>query len=784
MSESTKNVISRRGLVKGGAVLGAAVAGAAALSDAGVKSAYAADAKSASASSSVDAKAASASKAADEGDAAISAAPDSYVTTDITAPAYDYSAIKSKTEAAATGHYDFKYVNQPIELGGFTLKNRIVKSASSGFESSGTFDMQVDNYKRLVAGGVAMIVYPVKEVQATDDDAAQFSPLAEAMHEEGVPLFAQILSESEDRSSTYDLHAPLGRPLACKEMADAFGMTLKDMTNFIQPGTFTMLSTEDLQAKLEGLAQSALHLKNAGFDGIEINAAAEHFFDSFLSRFWNRERDDQYGPQSLENRARVVTELIERIHELCGEDFPVGVLFNGCEVNGIYPGDEALCTKVDEACEFAKIFEAAGASHLQIRSVVFGNHSAGFFPDLMFTNNLPDNTYGHFFDIKRWWPEFVADYGGAGAFIDTAAKIKSVVDIPVMVVGMEDLRLLPDVLDEAIGAGKIDLVAGTRRFIADFDYPNKVLSGDLASIRPCNNCTQCLQGTCRVNPAYGRGEKDEMPEGFDIVPADVAKRVLVAGGGPAGLEAARVAAVRGHSVTLCEKTGTWGGLALQAIAVKGKHEKIQDYLDWLVRECERLGVDMRLNTEVTADFVAQEAPDALIQATGGVKTVPDVPGLQDSKQLAAGFAGGDNVVVMGGMECEGTEMASYLADMGKKVTLIDEISEDDFGILMSTWAGHTQHYYCQTHGVQIMGGITVESVDDEGVTVTLDHDGIQRKVACDGIVLSYPPTTDSSLADAVVAAGKVAEVYTVGDCNARGLIRDAVRDANLTARHM
>lgn len=692
----------------------------------------------------------------------------------------DYDSIKSKTEAAESGHYDFKYANQPIALGDFTLKNRIVKSASSGFECSGTMEAEVEHYRKIARGGASMIVYAVKDPMKSNEEASQYTPIVEALHEEGVPVFVQVLSESEDRSSTIDLHAPMGRPLASKEMADAFGMTMADMTNFITPGAFTMLSTEDLQVKLEGLAQSALHLKNAGFDGIELNAAAEHFFDSFLSRFWNRERDDQYGPQSLENRARVVTELIARIHELCGEDFPVGVLFNGYEVNGLFPGDDSLCSTLEETRAFAKIFENAGASHLQVRSVVFGNHCAGFFPDLMFANNRPDTTYGRYYDIKRWWPEFNAEYGGAGAFLDTAAKIKEVVSIPVMVVGMEDLRLLPDVIDEAIGSGKIDLVAMTRRIIADMDYPNKVLSGDLLDVRPCANCTHCLQGTCRVNPTYGRAYHSEMEEGFDPAKASASKKVLIAGGGPAGLEAAHIAAERGHEVTLCEAKGSWGGLANTAIAVKGPHEKIKDHIDWLVHECEKQNVTMELNTEVTKEMVEKIMPDAFIQATGGTRHVPNIPGIDHEMVTSDYLAEGEDIVVLGGMECEGTEVAVLLADQGKKVTLIDSLSEDDFALLMPTWSGHAQKYYCQTHGVRVYGGVSIDEISDEGVSITLNHDGIKKTVPCDAVVLAYPPDTDSSLMDQVKDI--VSEAYAVGDCSARGLIRDAVREGNLVAR--
>lgn len=702
-------------------------------------------------------------------------------TSDILYQVSDYNNIKSKSEAGESGHYDFKYLNQPLQIGPFTLKNRIVKSASSGFECSGTPEAEVEHYRRIAQGGVGMIVYAVKDLQKSDEEASQYAQVASAMHQEGIPFFAQILSESEDRSSTYDLHAPLGRPIAGKEMADAFGMTLKEMNDFVRPGEFTMLSTEELQAKIEAFAQSALHLKNVGFDGVELNAAAEHFFDSFLSRFWNRERTDQYDGSSLENRARVVTEVITRIHELCGDDFPVGVLFNGCEINGLYPGDDELCTKVDEACEFAKIFEAAGASHLQIRSVVFGNHCVGFFPDLLFANNKPDTSYGRYYDFKRWWPEFDPTYGGTGAFIETAAKIKSCVNIPVMTVGRMDPRLIPDVIDEAIGGGKIDAIDVTRSIIADYDFANKVLSGDLDSIRPCANCTHCLQGSCRVNPTYGRAyHEDVMPEGFDPEPTATAKKVLIAGGGPAGLEAAHIAAERGHQVVLCEKSSDWGGLTKAAIAAKGAHEKIQDHIDWLVAECERKGVDMRLDTEITADAIAEMGPDVFIQATGGVRHVPAIEGI-DSAKVSEGYgAEGSDVVVLGGMECEGTEIASLLADSGKRVTLIDELSSDDFGVLMPTWHGSSHKYYCQTHGVNIVGGVKIERIDDEGVTVTCPHSGLERMYACDSVILSYPVDPDTALLDSV--KDSVAECYAIGDCAERGLIRDAVRQGNLVAR--
>jgi len=686
---------------------------------------------------------------------------------------YDYSTIRSKSEAGEAGQYDFKYINQPLQIGKFELKSRIIKTASSGREWGQTIDEQNVYHRQLAQGGVGMIVYPVMDWATKEEDVEYLKPLTAAMHEEGVPFFVQIVGNGGERSSSYDLRAPLGGPIIRDEATK---------TSFkMESGPNVMLTTEQVQEKVETCAQHARLLQYAGFDGIEFNVAAEHFFDSFLSRFWNRERTDQYGPQSIENRCRILTEIIARTKELCGDDFPVGVLFNGCEVNVLYPGDDSLTSTIDEAREMAKIFEAAGTSHLQIRSAMFGNHTCGFMPDFLFTNGLPDTTYGHFYDIKRWWPEFVAEYGATGAFLDTAAKIKEVVSIPVFPVSMQDLRLIPDLIDNAIGEGKIDAVGMTRRLYADFDYPNKVISGELNDIRPCTNCTHCLHGYCRVNPVWGRIGGEDYPE-YAPSPATTPKKVLIAGGGPAGLEAAHIAAERGHDVTLYEKEGTWGGLTKTAINIKGPHEKIQDYIDWLVRQCENSGVTMSTGKEVTKEVVEELSPDVVIIATGGTRTIPSIPGIDNPKVASGYVADGEKIVVIGGIECEGAQVAIYLAKQGKQVTLIDELPESVFGWSMPDNISTIQKPYCQAHGVDILAGVKYGSITDTGVTVTLSHDGIEKTIECDSIVLAFPVSPDSSLLDEI--KGSVSEVHAIGDCNEHGLIREAVYAGNLLARKL
>ncbi|MDR1183369.1 MAG: NAD(P)/FAD-dependent oxidoreductase, partial [Coriobacteriales bacterium] len=218
--------------------------------------------------------------------------------------------------------------------------------------------------------------------------------------------------------------------------------------------------------------------------------------------------------------------------------------------------------------------------------------------------------------------------------------------------------------------------------------------------------------------------------------------------------------------------------------IKGTHEKIKDHIDWLVRQCESAGVTMNLNTEVTADTVAADAPDVMIAATGGIRALPSIPGV-DNPVVASGYIpedDADTIVVVGGLECEGVQVAAYLAKQGKQVTLIDELPEDRFGWIMPDWIGPTQKYYCQTHGVRILAGVKYGSITDDGITVTLSHDNIEETIECDNIVLALPVSPDSSLLDEI--KDSVTETYAIGDCNEHGLIREAVLSGNLLARKL
>lgn len=232
-------------------------------------------------------------------------------------------------------------------------------------------------------------------------------------------------------------------------------------------------------------------------------------------------------------------------------------------------GDSSLCTTPEEAAELAKLFQAAGADSLQIRSTIFGNHAAGFLSDIMHVGSHGNTSLGGQMDFDAHMSGVVnGSHEGVAALLDVAALVKAAVSIPVGVMGDMDPRLAPDLCNSAIDDGKVDFLVLNHPLLADPELPNKLAEGRLADVRPCNKCVSCFQsvvgswesiGYCRVNPAYIRAYTEAMPEGPEPAPASVVKKVMVVGAGPAGLEAATVAAQRGHSVTLCEEDEFWAG---------------------------------------------------------------------------------------------------------------------------------------------------------------------------------------------------------------------------------
>jgi 2,4-dienoyl-CoA reductase-like NADH-dependent reductase (Old Yellow Enzyme family)/thioredoxin reductase len=755
MSDNNKTVVSRRDFLKGGAVLGAATVGASVLS--------------ACAPSRGDGN-------ADIDDNAATGTSE----VDNTKTSIDYETLTGKS-AAIADRYDFKYLNQPGKIGNLEIKNRIIKSGASGAESEHGVDVTVEFYRGMTRGGVGMIIMPGAAYTPTgmgfapimsQDDIPQHTPYTEAIHEEGGTVFLQFGDMSN-----------IGMVLPGMPLPDVRGSsTVAQPGATLSMNTMTprVMTTEEVEEIIGWFKNDAPLVKQAGYDGIEINSGSTHLLADFTSRFFNRDRTDKYSDESIENLGRLVTDLLDAGKEACGTDYPIGVLINGHEMDVFSVGNNERCNSIELQCELAKLYEAHGADYIHVRSAAYGTHYLDIFPDVHFMHGEPDTGYGQPAELDKFWPEFIQDYRGAGAFMNTAAKIKEAVSIPVIVTGMMDVRLIPDIIDNAIGESRIDFIGVTRRIYADPEYAKKALSGDIGEIRPCANCVSCWHNYCRVNTAHARAGSEEMPEGYTPTPAVTPKNVLIAGGGPAGLEAAHIAAERGHQVTIYEKGASWGGLTSSIITIKGLHEKIQDHIDWLVRQCEKQGVTMETEKDVTKDVIAEFAPDVLIVATGGKTTAPDVPGI-DNPKVVYGTASGEKIAVIGG-QIEGIETAIYLAKQGKEVTVLEQGPEENLGLnFPDAEIQNMCLYWCETHGIKLNFGITIDTIDDTGITFTQPY-GLKETLECDNVVIALPRETDATLLDEV--KDSVAEAYAIGNSSEYGLIREAVRDGNLLARRL
>ena len=225
--------------------------------------------------------------------------------------------------------------------------------------------------------------------------------IVDSIHKHGCPAFLQF------RDMANLIPTPQG-PRAASAVNNPSKL---DLNNAL-PKAMTL---DDIHQEQNLVLNAASEGSRAGYDGVELNAACSHIFATFLSRFWNK-RNDQYGPQNLDNRARFMVEMIQQIKQRCGADFPVCIIINGFEINVVELGNNEDCINVEESAALAKVFEKAGADLIHVRSAALGDHPKGFFPDLFYLTGSANNGYGYDFDFKKFWPEFVTQYGGAAGF--------------------------------------------------------------------------------------------------------------------------------------------------------------------------------------------------------------------------------------------------------------------------------------------------------------------------------------------------------------------------------
>lgn len=485
-----------------------------------------------------------------------------------------------------------------------------------------------------------------------------------------------------------------------------------------------VISREGIKALVERFAEAALRAKQLGFDLVEIHAAHGYLLSSFLSPHANQ-RTDEYGGDA-EGRARILLEVIGRIREEVGTDFTLGCRFNGADN---YPGG----VTTEESKVTARLLEEAGIDYLSVSAGVYGASTVIIAPF----------------------------YAPVGCYVPLAAEVKKVVRVPVIAVGrIND----PWLAEEILASGKADLIAMGRALLADPDLPNKAARGEFDEIRPCLSCNKgCLRfidtgkpTTCVVNPELGR--ESEMA----LVPAVDLRRVLVVGGGLAGLECARVAAARGHEVALYEEDEELGGQWLLASAAPYK-EHFSQLTSYLVRQSRKLGVRLELGKRATGEVVAAEKPDVVVIATGAEPVLPNIPGaerehvLQAWDVLAGRVQTGEQVLVVGG-NAVGLETAHFLAVRGKRVTVAEMLGYVGAD-MVPTVRFHLQRKLSEA-GVRLCPETKVMSIEADRVVVTT-KDGEQSWEGFDTVVLAVGAKSRNGLRERI--KGVVPEIYVIGD---------------------
>jgi 2,4-dienoyl-CoA reductase-like NADH-dependent reductase (Old Yellow Enzyme family)/thioredoxin reductase len=699
---------------------------------------------------------------------------------------------------------------EPLQIAGKTMRNRFMKSAA-GSETNEDPDWPDDFflgfYGRIADGGAGMIAVESSNTLPTDDgefngsiplDAPGSMKFLDLQSDDGIPAHAAIAERIHEGGSLV-----LGQMLDMQMTAGGAGenkYTTK-MESSYNPGY--MQSTDSVQREIGYFVDAAERYYKAGYDGVEINAACNHYFSCFLSRHDNNVRTDQYSGESIENRTRVICELIEGIRERVGDDFIVQVLYNPVEENVESLGQNDLCNNIYEGIEMAKYFESAGASSIHVRSHAFGHHAGGYMPDLFHMFEHGDTGYGSVMDFRQHYCGLMkGDREGMGGLVPVAEQIKKNVSIPVGVVGFNDPRIAPDYYNSLIADGKIDFVIMNRPFMVDPEYVNKLQEGRSDEILPCARCMTCFPSPfdftvpmyCRVNAALTRSGKDIMPEGWEPSPASESKSVMVAGGGPAGMEAARIAAQRGYDVTLYELQDQLGGKMQMVQKLRGPHERIDDHRAFLERQMEVCGVNVVTGTSVDADLVAEKQPDIVIVANGGttsgieslgvtagdgvvgmVKVMSDVLG--DSGDIECG----DSVVVIGG-QYQACNIVVKLINQGvRKIYQLNPGTSDEWFKFATVWYQHLGEQWLPAHGVKTYHGVTISEVDGTSVTFTTDA-GVEVTLDVDTVIDAMPMTNNMSLYDQL--QGSASEVYAVGDARFAGNIAYAVAGANLVARKM
>jgi mycofactocin system FadH/OYE family oxidoreductase 2 len=650
---------------------------------------------------------------------------------------------------------ELRHLFTPLRVGGLTLGNRIFSTGhAEAMAEDGKVGPRLCAYHEAKArGGAALTiiggstsVHPSSPASAWNmvanhNDAVipGYRALAEAVHRHGCLVMSQLTHMGRRSQSDVEGWQPLLAPSQIPEPVH------REVPHEIEPEQIAML--------VRAFGDATRRCREGGLDGVELSFAHNHLVDQFWSPLFNR-RTDEYGG-SLENRMRFGFEVLHEIRRQVGRDWVVGARISGDELtrDGLTAADMA---------EIARRLAASGL--VDFLSVVGGSAHTLMLQALV----VPNMASPH------------------GLYVPIAAAIKAAVPgLPVFHAG----RIVdPLHADRVLAAGSIDLVGMTRALIADPDMPRKARAGRLDDVRPCVGANAgCIdriyQGkpvTCIQNPATGRETELAEP-----TPAASVRRVIVVGAGPAGLEAARMAALRGHRVILFERETEVGGQVLIASRAPARGE-LAGILRFLARQVEKLPIECRLRVEASPDTVLAESPDAVIIATGSSPYVPALPGL-DGKHVVTDWdvlldrvAVGERVVVVDDVHTQrGLSTAEHLLDRGRRVEVISRLFYAGQDVGVTSIAPLYARLFAKD--VTLTPHTDLVAVEGSTVVVANVYTRAERRIeGVDTVVLSMGSRSTDALYRAL--KGKVAALHAIGDCVAPRGIHQAILEGTRVAR--
>lgn len=637
--------------------------------------------------------------------------------------------------------YDYSILWHPIDINKCRIRNRISMSGMGTFTPTTVDQIETESgmryYEERAKGGIGLIhtgAYFIDEKTAqggrtldfsTDKSIPSGTTLTERVHRWGAKIFAQ-LSCGTGRN---------GMP----QIGERVPISSSENPSFYNPDMICRaLTIDEIEEMMEHWKVAALNAVRMGFDGIQIHAHAGYLMDQFMSEIWNH-RTDKYGG-SFENRCRFTMETVDAIRSVVGPDFPITYRIS---LDHRFPGGRTI----EESMKILDVLDKSGIDAFDIDAACY-------------------ETMDYIFPTR---------YTGEACMAYVCEEARKHLTKPIINTGNHSMESAVALLE----SGNADIVQFGRQSIADPQFANKLREGRREDVRPCIVCNEeCIgrifgrltQLSCTVNPSVG------FESYMEVKPVSKPTNVVVIGGGPGGLEAARCAAERGCSVTLYEKADHLGGTFL-TIATGDFKWRMPQLIEWYRVQLEKLGVKVVLNTEMSVDDPVLKSADAIFVATGSKSFMPNIPGIDNKKVIDVvdvhknGMPEGKNVVICGGGLSACDTAIEYGAKGGRHISIVEMLPDVGNDVMVVNKISVDR--LLKEYNVELLTSTKVVGVTDEGVEV--EHDGVKSVVPADVVVAAFGRARNLELADAIENAYPT-KTTIIGDCMKPAKAGPAIRE--------